>query len=484
MTSIPTYKWIARWSPSDDRIAFGSSFNTSSADPDDRYGGISVIDADGSDRVKVVDVNGYVDVLDWSPDGTRIAFIAQPCSLVPANPSLDCDTGFGGPGPEYHPNIYVVTVATGAVVALTQDRRYWTSVAWSPDGARLAATVNEGAGGHPAVVTLPAGGGAPTTVIEPGIRDHCTDAGCGQVPESVASVDWQPCVAGTGSCQAVTSADVSTGLSGPATAAPLENLEYAAQLSNSGPDAAPGSTLRLEWSGATFLSVSSPLTCTLGTGTLVCSAATLERDVSHQVTLVLTAPSVPGTVHVTARADTTASDPVLDNDVRSTDTIVSDQPVAPPPTPTPGPPTPGPPTPGPPAPDVDGDKVPDSTDNCPTVGNVDQSDDDDDGHGDACDPVHPRGLTLKMRKHLIVMGRLSAASSQSCVPGQRVLVQRRAASRWRLVQAVTTKADGSFQAAVADRSGRYRAIVRPRTLEDGWTSCGLAESATRRHRHR
>lgn len=340
LTNIPTFKWIARWSPSDERIAFGSSHNSSSADPDDLLGGISVIGADGGDRVKVVDVNGHVDELDWSPDGTKIAFIAQPCSLVPAHPSLDCDGGFGGPGPEFHPNIYVVTVATGAVVPLTQNRSWWTSVAWSPDGTRLAATVNEGDGGDPAVVTLPAGGGAPTTVIEPGDRDHCTDFGCSEVPEGVASVDWQPCVAGTTSCEAVTAVDLSTDLDGPAAAAPLEALAYATLLTNSGPDAAPDSTLTLEWSAATFQSVEAQMPCTLGTGTLVCSAGTLGRHVVRQVTLHLKAPSAPGTVHVTARADTSAADGVPGNDVAGADTTVGGQPGGTPtststPTPTP-----------------------------------------------------------------------------------------------------------------------------------------------------
>ena len=75
--------------------------------------------------MKVVDVNGLVNELDWSPDGTKIAFLAQPCSLVPVDPdpSLDCEHGFGGPGPEFYPNVYVVTLGTGAVAHATLDRR-------------------------------------------------------------------------------------------------------------------------------------------------------------------------------------------------------------------------------------------------------------------------------------------------------------------------------------------------------------------------
>jgi hypothetical protein len=40
----------------------------------------------------------------------------------------------------------------------------------------------------------------------------------------------------------------------------------------------------------------------------------------------------------------------------------------------------------PPPPDGDGDGIPDATDNCPSVPNADQLDNDDDGAGDACDP--------------------------------------------------------------------------------------------------
>jgi Ca2+-binding RTX toxin-like protein len=51
-----------------------------------------------------------------------------------------------------------------------------------------------------------------------------------------------------------------------------------------------------------------------------------------------------------------------------------------------------PPPPPPPAPDRDADGRPDSTDNCPSVANVDQGDVDGDGLGTVCDPSEPKAL--------------------------------------------------------------------------------------------
>src|SRR5204863_7218647 len=41
--------------------------------------------------------------------------------------------------------------------------------------------------------------------------------------------------------------------------------------------------------------------------------------------------------------------------------------------------------------DSDGDGIPDAHDNCDSVANADQADRDNDGHGDACDPLHIGG---------------------------------------------------------------------------------------------
>ena len=201
------------------------------------------------------------------------------------------------------------------------------------------------------------------------------------------------------------------------------------------------------------------------------------------MSLCIVAPAVPTTVHVTATAHTSASDAVTGNDVRSLDTLISSDPETSTPPSTPTTPTTPPTT--PPAigdGDGDGDDIPDSRDNCPVRNNRDQSDVDGDGHGDACDPVQHRTVTLTMRKHLVAKVALSSTAIPSCARGQRVVLQRRVASGSRRVTAVTT-GPGRNDSGPRSRTARtYRVTVAAST----WTTTDLVRRKVvdRGHRHR
>ena len=157
VASIPTFKWIARWSPTDDRIAFGSSHLLLLADPDNSYGGISVIDADAAPTANAAAANrgrSSTSTATWtSSTGPRTVRRSRssPSRAAWCRRTLHsiATAASAARVRSIHQNIYVVTVATGAVAAITLDRSEWTSVAWSPDGARLAATVNKGSGRQP-----------------------------------------------------------------------------------------------------------------------------------------------------------------------------------------------------------------------------------------------------------------------------------------------------------------------------------------------
>jgi hypothetical protein len=73
-------------------------------------------------------------------------------------------------------------------------------------------------------------------------------------------------------------------------------------------------------------------------------------------------------------------------------------------------------------PDTDGDGVPDTSDNCPTVPNPDQLDSDFDGKGDACDPTPEHDLAISRFRVSDGALRLNAKGGNTVLDG-RVTVQ-------------------------------------------------------------
>jgi actin-like ATPase involved in cell morphogenesis len=107
------------------------------------YGEIFVIGADGGGRRRVLPKEvGRTDFFpDWSPDGTKIAFHST--------------RAYGADGPST--DIWVVAAAGGAPTRLTTSGDA-ANAAWHPDGSKILYA----AGG--ALATVPAGGGTPTSI--------------------------------------------------------------------------------------------------------------------------------------------------------------------------------------------------------------------------------------------------------------------------------------------------------------------------------
>jgi Tol biopolymer transport system component len=115
LTNNSVDDWAAAWSPNGNLVAFRSLRNGTPQ--------IFVMNADGSDAYAVTPTflyagyNGVVGLPAWSPDGSQIAF----------------------EGYEYADyNIYVVTLADGALSQITNSPFNDMHPNWSPDGSRIA----------------------------------------------------------------------------------------------------------------------------------------------------------------------------------------------------------------------------------------------------------------------------------------------------------------------------------------------------------
>ena len=155
------------WSPDGSRIALGGP------------GGLDLVDPDGSNRLALIDLDGdggYVGPVDWSPEGTVIAFTA----------------GFRG-SPDRQA-IYVID-ADGSNLRVLFDQPGSSGpwdVRWSPDGSRIAYMVsvrspNPDDPEHPGIIPqlwiVDADGSHPTKLFEGGA---CCLAG------SSIGLSWSP----------------------------------------------------------------------------------------------------------------------------------------------------------------------------------------------------------------------------------------------------------------------------------------------------
>lgn len=125
------YISFARFSPDGSRIAF---IKTPDSQTPFTVGELWVMNADGSDPRKLADADaGHGFAADWSPDGTKIAFVVR------ENPN---DQTADQNSDALVSNIYIVEVESGIlsqVTHLTQARA--ETPRWSPEGNTLAFSV-------------------------------------------------------------------------------------------------------------------------------------------------------------------------------------------------------------------------------------------------------------------------------------------------------------------------------------------------------
>jgi TolB protein len=106
----------AAWSPSGETLAFVSDLGRTDMS-------LWLVSAQGGGLRRIYSLgagSGGLDWPTWSPDGRKIAFASYPA------------------GPYRPPQIFAITVATGAVVQLTDLKDGAFDPAWSPDGAAIA----------------------------------------------------------------------------------------------------------------------------------------------------------------------------------------------------------------------------------------------------------------------------------------------------------------------------------------------------------
>jgi len=98
--------------------------------------------------------------------------------------------------------------------------------------------------------------------------------------------------------------------------------------------------------------------------------------------------------------------------------------------------------------------------------------------------VHPRTITLNLRRHLIARGLVTVDDGfSSCASDVPVKIQRLRNGTWRTIDSTRTDSGGLYRERIADRVGVYRAIATRVERNDGVDVCTRGKSPRERHTH-
>jgi hypothetical protein len=101
---------------------------------------------------------------------------------------------------------------------------------------------------------------------------------------------------------------------------------------------------------------------------------------------------------------------------------------------------------------------------------------------EAATTTHGRSVSLALKRHLIAKGRVRVGDGfPACASGVTVKIQRKHHGSWKVVGSDVTNANGRYAEAIADKDGRYRAVVAKSSPNGGSDVCRRAVSAVKRH---
>jgi hypothetical protein len=98
---------------------------------------------------------------------------------------------------------------------------------------------------------------------------------------------------------------------------------------------------------------------------------------------------------------------------------------------------------------------------------------------------HARSVTLKLRKHLVAKGNVTADPELAeCIAGVTVKIQRKKGGAWKSVGTATTNDAGAYKKRIKDKPGKYRARIGKLSIGDPVTDTCLGDkSPVVRHSH-